>query len=502
MLSFAVFNNGELAQRVNLNGAYVVGTDDVPLRAELSFKKGIISCKKHAAGPAGLVLLWEVPGAGTLLLETIRLPEREKPYTLQVEMARARLTRLNYKLEDWGLLDLSGIETGFELLEQAREALVRALQADDPATAASLGEESLALAIRSSEEITHFHADAMLTRRKQVGAFGRSVLGCTVPLDHPTEAVRKRLLPVIDFATVPIVWRDVEPREQVFEWKKLDTWVESLVQHKIPMKASTLLSFSERHVPDWLYIWEHDFDTIRDLAFDYARRVINRYGEHIQGWDVISGIHANNCFTFNFEQLMELTRMSASLMKQLVPRGVAIVDIIAPWGEYYARNQRTIPPLLYADMVVQSGVPFDAFGIQFHFGPAVDGMYLRDMFQISALLDLFAKMGKPLHITAVEVPSGVPIDPDADEGSPPAMGGVWREPWTEEIQSTWIEAFLEVALSKPFVESVTWDHLADNGQAAVPLAGLLHEDLTPKAAYNCFVNARSEILGHVNVSPS
>ena len=64
-----------LAEKVNLAGSYVVGTDDVPLRAEVAFKGGIITCRKRAAGPAGLALLWNVKTVGIILLETIRVPE-------------------------------------------------------------------------------------------------------------------------------------------------------------------------------------------------------------------------------------------------------------------------------------------------------------------------------------------------------------------------------------------------------------------------------------------
>src|SRR5205814_897258 len=111
----------------------------------------------------------------------------------------------------------------------------------------------------------------------------------------------------------------------------------------------------------------------------------------MQTWTVVSGLHAPNCFTFSFEQLIELTRMAAALTKQLSPRSAAIIELTAPWGEYYARNQRTIPPTLYADMTVQSGVNFDGLGLQFLFGPAVDGTFVRDMFQISVMLDSFSK---------------------------------------------------------------------------------------------------------------
>ncbi len=493
MLSFAVHDSGIKAQQIDLSGAYLTGSDDVPLRAEITLKDGVIQCKKRSAGPAGLVLLWPVEGVGEVMVETVRLCEREKPYILEVELARGRLMRICQKIEDWGLLNYEGTEELSEQVGQARDLLVKALQADTAADASSQGNHALALAVQAAEGLSQFHASVFLERRRQTAGFAKRILGCGIDLDQSIDLAHKRLSEVVDFVTVPIVWRDVEPSEQTFNWKQLDTWVEALTKLHIPIKASSLLSFHERNIPDWLYIWEHDFDTIRDLAFEHARRVINRYGRYIQAWDVISGIHATNCFTFGFEQLMELTRMAAALTKQAAPRSLAIVNIIAPWGEYYARNQRTIPPLLYAEMVVQSGVNFDALGLQFCFGAAADGTHVRDMFQISSLIDAFAKPGKPLHITGVQVPSHTDAAADGKGANRPTEGGRWRGAWSEEIQAQWLDRFLEVALSKPFVETVTWHGLTDHQDHPVPYGGLLNSGLAPKQAYLRFKALRSHL---------
>ncbi|MCH8150545.1 MAG: endo-1,4-beta-xylanase [Planctomycetes bacterium] len=496
MLAFAVYLNGEPATEVRLSSAYVVGSDDVPLRADLSFNDGIITCEKRAAGPAGLAILWQVEGCGEILTETARVLDRQKPYVLQVELARGRLLRVSQKIEEWGLFDFEGTEKILEQFVKARDWLVKALQAETPQQAAANAQRSLVLAVKSSEALTKFHADIFLSRRKETGGWSKRVFGCAIHLDKPTETVRKRLSNAFEFVTVPVGWRDVEPNEQTFNWKPLDAWVEALTKHRIPIKGSALLSFHERHVPDWLYIWEHDFDTIRDLAFEQARRVINRYSQYIQMWDVISGIHATNCFSFSFEQLMELTRMAAAIAKQSAPNCHAIIDLIAPWGEYYARNQRTIPPLLYADMVAQSGVNFDAFGLQFHFGTPADGTCVRDMFQISSVLDSFAKLGKPLHITAVQVPSDiVPVRSPANEGTEITLdGGRWHDEWSEQLQAAWLKEFVAVALSKPFIESVTWGTLADHPEQTIPHAGLLRADLVPKKAYNTLNKMRSDLM--------
>lgn len=499
MLKFAVYRDEKPAESANLSGAYCIGSDDVPLRAELDFADGSIRCQKKAAGPAGLVVLWPVEGVGQVLLETVRVVERDRPYVLTVELARGRLMRINSKLEDWGILEHENAAGVAEQLDSARDTLIRALQADNPAEAFAIGDEALRLAVVASERLTRLHADLFLSRRKQAGGFSRQVFGSTVHLDKPSELSCGRLKEAFDFAVIPFVWRDIEPTEQNFKWDVLDAWVETLANLNVPMHGAPLLTFSEAHVPDWLYIWEHDFDTIRDLSFEHARRIINRYGRHIQTWHVVSGLHANTCFAFNFEQLMELTRMTTALARQLAPRGTTVLDLVAPWGEYYARNQRTIPPLLYADMAVQSGINFDAFGLQFCFGAGIDGMYLRDSFEISSMLDQFLKFSKPVRISAMQVPSSATLSKaDVEERRRPAItGGMWRQPWSESVQADWLSEFLDIALSKPFVESVAWQGLADHVKLAVPNGGLLRADLAPKAAFTRMAEVRSSVHAKV-----
>ncbi len=498
MLRFKVHRDGKPADAVNLSGAYCIGADDVPLRADLTATDGIMTCDKRAAGPAGLTLLWKVVGVGEVMLETVRLMEREEPYILTVELARGRLMRINAKLEDWGILDHEDGASIAGMLDDAREALIKSLQADEDGSASALGDEALRLAVTASVELSRVHADLFITRRKEIGGFSRRVFGCSIHADAVSNLACQRMKACFDFAMIPLAWRQIEPTEQNFTWDTLDGWVEALAKQQVPMHGAPLLSFAESHTPDWLHTWAHDFDTVRDLAFEHARRIINRYGQHIQTWHVASGLHANTCFSFNFEQLMELTRMTSALAAQLAPRGTTVLDIVAPWGEYYARNQRTIPPLLYAEMAVQSGINFDAFGLQFYFGPGLDGMYVRDMFQISSMLDHFLKFAKPVRITAVQVPSSTTLSKaDMETRRMPAInGGVWREPWNEQIQAEWLGQFLDVALSKPFIESVAWHGLADDPTQPVPHGAIMGSDLTPKPATGRLTKLRSEIYAN------
>jgi hypothetical protein len=264
-----------------------------------------------------------------------------------------------------------------------------------------------------------------------------------------------------------------------------------------------LLSFEPANLPEWLYIWEHDYETVRDLIYEHIQRVVRRYQRQVAVWKVVSGVHAFNSFNLNFEQLMELTRMCCLLAKKLAPHSQVLIELVMPWGEYYARNQRTIPPMLYADMAVQSGVKFDAFGVQFLMGVPVDGHYVRDLLQVSSLLDEFVGFGKAVHVTSCEVPSDVIPDAwDAWGGKAQVPeGGKWHGPWSPRLQAEWLQAFYRVGISKPFVESICWRDLADYEGHFIPHGGLCRNDLSPKLAYRELRNFRASLAAGTANNP-
>ena len=488
MLKFVWFSADQQAAAGELRGAHLVGNDGVPVRGE--FRTGVreIHCIPRAEGPVALSVLWPVNGYGAVQLETTRLPERERPYVLNLELARHRLMRITLKREEWGLFDYRGMDEISGKIDEARDRFVAALQAaDDPPTAARLADESLKLSLWAGEQMCNFHAGVFLGRRHQGAGFGQVFLGAAVSPASSPEGLSDTVREAIDFVRIPFTWREIQPKEQTVSYDKIDSWIEACAATGLFVRGGPLLNFGVQSVPDWMYIWENDFDTIRDYAHEHVRRSLKRYGEQINSWVVASGLHADNVFSFNFEQIMEITRAATSAVKQLAPRSQIVLDLTQPWGEYSARNPRSIPPMLYADLAAQSGISFDAFGLQFVFGIDSDGYYLRDVLQISSLIDKLANLGKPLHITAVGVPSSA-MPPDDTIG-----GGQWHGPWSDQSQAEWLTEFCEVALSKPYVECVCLQALADNRHAVIPTGGVLREDYSPKPAFSSLTELRRRL---------
>lgn len=492
MLRFNVFPNSDTPP-ITLDGAYVVGSDGVPIRAEITYANGEIRCNKRIPGPSGLCVLWPVPGFGRLMLETTRLVDRDAAYNLHVELARGRLMRISQKREEWGFYDFPDGADYYRRIDAAKAKLVEALTADDDESAARQADAALSDAVIVGEDLSLYHADLFLKRRRSANQFVKRPFGAGVVLNRSDEAYREFLPGAFDFAVLPVPWREMEPSEGKLRWDALDLWVNWLGQHRLHVRAAPLVSLDKTSLPDWAIDVAPNYETFRELVVAHATRMVRRFTHRVQSWECISGVHAFNTFHFSLEQLMDLTRTAALIVKQNAPRSTAIVNVIVPWGEYYARDQRTIPPALYADMCVQSGFNFDAFGLQFQFGAPVEGMLVRDLMQVSSMLDRFGSLGKPIHVTAAQVPSV--IQPARNPESAANGGGIWHDPWSEKVQSQWLRQFYDVAFSKPFVETVAWRDLVDGPGRIMPSGGLLHADLTPKPAYQALLDTRHQFLG-------
>ncbi|QYU70968.1 endo-1,4-beta-xylanase [Leptolyngbya sp. 15MV] len=263
-------------------------------------------------------------------------------------------------------------------------------------------------------------------------------------------------------------WADMEPTEGRYAFARTDKWIEWAVRTaKMPVHAGPLIDFSEICVPEWIYIWEHDYDTLRELVYEHIKSVVTRYRKTVSRWTVCSGLHVNESFAMTLERMMDLTRICALTVRKLQPGAKIQIEIARPWGEYVAGNKRSMPPRLYADMIQQAGVAIDALGLRLQMGqpmPGRGGRGTRDLMALSDLLDRYAEVDKPIAVTAVGVPSApVPPGPASSRSGSAATepAGFWRSPWSPSAQSAWAKEALRLIASKPYVVSLCWQDLYD-----------------------------------------
>jgi hypothetical protein len=493
-LSFEIYRDGVRVTDFTPTGAVGMGPESVPVYADISFDHGLLHVRRSDDHAAGVGLLWDVGPQGSFFLETTRLSPREKPYILNVELARFRLMKVMQKQEDWNLFDFPKAEKFALKFRDGQALLAEALGLlHEPAEASLLADRALAMSIDLSEELCAFHAELLIQRRRGNGAFVKHVVGCQIDPSVQNEKYRDTLAGNFDYAVVPMNWRQIEPEEHKFNTVPVDDWVELLGRKRVPIIAGPLIQLDDAHLPDWMFIWENDFDSIREQAYEYVQKVVQRYRKAVSMWNVVAGLHTNSAFSLSFEQIIELTRLLVSQVKALIPNTRTLVTITQPFGEYHARKTPSVPPMMYAEMVAQAGINFEAFGVEIEMGVPSPGRFSRDLFQLSCMLDKFSTLGRPLFVTAIGSP-GRPGPDSADSSAgkmDPALGGRWRRPWDPALQAEWMEAVYHLALSKPYVESLAWASLADI-KPSLPGGGLLDDVLRPKPAYDKLQEMRTK----------
>lgn len=537
MLSFTATDRITPDADGKVPGASIVGPDGVPATGSASISGGVIRCEKTTTEAAALSLSIaldaaalasigpvKLPGGsslsplGELVLQTCLLPERERPYMLTLELARHRMMLVLNKLEEWRSFEVDANDPVMRVIDFARDAFTQALVASRPAPDGTVEPESERLALRAlwisveaSERLvaSQTKLDFGGPARVQMHAKASDELGSTLPVLHPTRAglvlptaptigtavwpgnatdqAKNLARPVSDFITLPMRWVEMEPAEGEYAFARTDRWIEWAIRTaKLPVVAGPVVDFRPQSVPDWLYIWENDYDTLRELVYEHMKAVVTRYRRTVSRWTVCSGLHANRNFKFSFEQMIDLTRICVLVVRKLHPKAKVQVEIVEPWGEHHSSDRRSLPPTLYAEMLTQAGIQFDALALRVQMGAPASGLATRDLMSFSSMLDQYATLDRPVVLSAIGAPANTIEPREDDESATPA--GFWRRPWSNEAQADWASAFLSVGLSKPFVQSVCWQDLADrppssSARAEMAYGALADAELHPRPAH-------------------
>lgn len=489
---------------------------------------------------------------GLLTVQTCLLPDHVQPYLLTIELARRQIMFVLNKMEDWGLFDLSTDNPLLKQFESAREAFTQALVAQRMPVAEGetarggfngradrLAGHALATGIAVGEQMAMLNAERQFKLRMSgkgyedaaahlarltpetpppgspivIPGAGHCVLceppqmGCAISPGAFTEIQQRAVLATCDYITMPMRWMDLEPTEGKNSFAATDRWIEWAIRTaKLPVVGGPLLDFRPQSAPDFLFIWENDYETLRDLVYEHITAVVTRYRRTISRWTVASGLHVNMNFKISFEQIVDLTKMCIQLVRKLHPAAKVQLEVSQPWGEYHAMNRRSIPPFIYAEAVVQAGAAhppsqIDALCVRAQMGHAEPGLATRDLLSLSAMLDRFASLEKPLVVSAFGCPSSTipakPFRPRAGaEPTDPYEPGFWHEPWSETQQAAWMLAAGALIASKPYVHSLCWQDLSDPTLATpaeMPFGGMLTAQGQPKAILSKFALLRKAV---------
>ena len=331
----------------------------------------------------------------------------------------------------------------------------------------------------ANEQLALLHAELLVKRRFGMKPSTSTVIGVRV---DPRSDIKVcgDTAKILDVLMVPTPWKLIEPTKGEFRFQEMDRWMAFAAQTKRPIVAGPLLRFDKNTLPPWMEPAKKDFSMCVDRAYTFMEHVVQRYSGVVTMWNLGSGLHSNEHFEFTDEQMMDLTRRASVLTRQSRPGARTLIELTELFCDHVSSRPGALTPWQYLERLSQEGIHFDAVGIQMCFGGATGGTAMRDLMQVSAVLDRFLAFDCKVMVSAFGVPSRQ-VDP---------KNGWWRNPWSEQVQSVWASRFVTIALSKPFIETVVWERLIDEGEDAT---GLLFENGKVKSVFAKLIAIRKRL---------
>lgn len=445
--------------------AVLMDKDDLVIPGVVECDAGQIVCQRSGDGAMALSILHDTGEPGCMALRTCLLQQREAPYRLTVELARHRIAMFVFKAEEWAMTDLAADHPAMKAWDQARQLFTRAMVTTDDAKAERAGCESLSLAINASERLATAHAEILIKRRFHSKPAPSTAIGVRVSPSHSGHTLQEIAKRHFRLIAIPLRWDKLCPQPGEYHWGPADKWIAWAEDHGCKVLAGPLVDLGRHGLPGWVASQAVSYEQLRDLAYDHVEQVVSRYGDHIGMWSIGTGIHTNRTLRLRPADMLDLVRTLALRIRQGHRGRRVILELDELWGDYLYECGSGVSPTAFVEQVVQAGVRLDAVGLRLQFGDSGAGRSVRDLMEISRLLDRYVTIDPPVLVTDI----GVPAQPLED------AAGWWRTPWSEDVQGQWATRVMAIALSKPHISSVIWTDLYDHHDTQPPTAGMLDD---------------------------
>jgi hypothetical protein len=492
MLRFFSYDSTGEVDFAPLRNVVLHEKDEVVVGGRVTHKDDLIVCERESRGATGLGLLYDVGEPGDLGLRTCLLEQRSKPYVLAVELARHRIAMFVQKAEEWMMIDLDESHPAMQMWDEARRLFTRAMVTNDTLAADRAGRTSLALAVKASERLAMAHAEILLKRRFRKRAAPSTAIGVRLDPRLCGDTLRELAHKHFRLMALPLRWDRLCPARGEYSWDDADDWIAWAEDHGLRVLAGPLIDLGRNGLPDWVAAKATTYPHLRDLAYEHVEAVVNRYGDHVGMWSIGTGINTNTTMDLRAKDMIDLVRTLALRIREGHRGRRVIVEIEQPWSEYMFTRPEAIGPATFVEQIGQSGVRLDAIGLRLQMGDGADGRVMRDLMELSRLIDRYFQLDPKIIVTDLGVPDR-PVSVD---------GGRWRGPWSEELQARWAVRAVPMLLSKPHIESVVWTDLFDHAETTPPHAGLINENGAAKNVFKRLISLRKQLSKPFGPAPT
>jgi hypothetical protein len=294
-----------------------------------------------------------------------------------------------------------------------------------------------------------------------------TLMGVNLGDDSPNVELRRQLADSCNIVQLPIAWRAIEKTEGRRDWAATDAQLAWAQTAGIKVAAGPLLRMDDRGMPDWMVLWEDDFDNLATQMLDHVRAVVERYAGKVHLWHVSSRVNTGKLMSLEEEQRLHLVAAALNVVREIDPRTPTVISFDQPWAEYLSNQEEDLAPLHYADALVRADLGISGFGLEINAGYFPNGSGQRATFELGRLLDQWSIWGLPLMINLATA-SSADEDPLANSATEIELANHSAD----DPQRAWAESVLPLLLARNTVQVVLWNQLCDSVPHELPNAGL------------------------------
>ena len=449
-----------------LQFTYMSGIDRTPWVVYAEADEGELVLERNVSDSGAVTVPWHVEGHGLLALSTGTLVERREPYHLPLELARGTINVFRAQIYEWLSIGLTIPDEVYRLLREALRKFSWAVVQPNGGDAAA-AQEALRIALDGSHLLAVAYSDQVIAVRRRATGRLPSLLGCTLSSPEMDETAADFFLSAFNMAMVPLYWRDVEVSEGNFDWSVCDRQIEWCRLQGLRICLGPLLQPDGRGLPDWVYLWDDDFESLVSAATQFVDAAVARYRGRVDLWHCAARVNTSQVLRFSEEEKLRMVAWIVCRVKQLDPDHPQMVGIDQPWGEFQGRRPVDLSPIHFADALVRARLDLKAIFLEMNFGCFTGGSLLRSEVNVSRLLDYWSLLGLPL-LVGLSLPSGDAPDPQARQKPDFSAGS-----WSLAAQQAWAARYVPLLLARPGIQAVVWNQFEDGQPHEFPHAGLI-----------------------------
>lgn len=447
------------------------GYDQTPTPTSVAVEADRLILTRESGESGFLVVPWPVGAGGARVTTSATVRERGEPYRLLTELARGKLNQVRTQLGEWTDIGLQAPPDFEADLAEMTHWFGQSVLAADGAAADDVAARVLERGYVLADRLVRLYVEQMFaTRHRDEGKLGSWLAALTpAPIAPPLVAEFRRAFSAV---RVGVRWADIEPEESRYHWDRLDAALASAEELGLPVAFGPVIDLSPGMLPAWAEGWRGDLPTLAAFMCDYLETIVGRYKDRVRRWVVCGGTNHADGLGLSDDDRLRLAARLFEAAATLDPELDVVLGVTQPFGDYLVSGDQTISPLAFADDLIRAGARLGGIELELRTGSLPRGSFPRDVLDVSRLLDLFSILGPPLDVM-LGCPAGAGPDPAAQAHGEVIWSPAWRGPPTPEWQAEWGMSAAALALCKPQVRSVTWDHWADAEPHLTPNGGLI-----------------------------